>query len=185
MTNGPMHETEAPLYGLMAEFDNPTDAVAATHRAYAEGYRRMDAYSPYPIEELSDAVGFHKTRVPLVVLCGAILGGLSGYMLQYWISVISYPLNVGGRPMHSWPAFIIVTFEMTILFGGISAVVGMLALNGLPMPYHPVFNNPRFTSASRDKFFLCIEAADPKFDRISTGSFLMGLNAVDVTEVTH
>jgi hypothetical protein len=185
MTNFGIHETEAPLYGLMAEFDNPTDAVAATHRAYAEGYRRMDAYSPYPIEELSDAVGFHKTRVPLVVLCGAILGGLSGYMLQYWISVISYPLNVGGRPLHSWPAFIIVTFEMTILFGGISAVVGMLALNGLPMPYHPVFNNPRFTSASRDRFFLCIEAADPQFDREHTGSFMATLNAVDVAEVVH
>jgi hypothetical protein len=110
---------------------------------------------------------------------------LSGYLLQYWVSAVSYPINVGGRPFNSWPAFIIVTFEMTILFGGISAVVGMLALNGLPMPYHPVFNNPRFALASRDRFFLCIEAADPKFDRISTGTFLMGTQAVDVTEVTH
>lgn len=183
MTNHAM--IEPPIYGLMAEFDNPTDVIVAAKRAYAAGYRRMDAYSPYPMEELSDAIGFHKTRVPLVVLVGAILGGLSGYLLQYWISVISYPLNIGGRPYHSWPAFIIVTFEMTILFGGISAVVGMLALNGLPMPYHPVFNNPRFSAASRDRFFLCIEAADPQFDVVSTGTFLQGLNARDVAEVVH
>lgn len=174
-----------PIYGVMAEFDNPTDLLKATEEAYSAGYRKMDAYTPYPIEEISDALGFHKTRVPLIVLIGAILGGMSGYLLQYWISAISYPINVGGRPFQSWPAFIIVTFEMTILFGGISAVVGMLALNGLPMPYHPVFNNPRFTAASRDRFFLCIEAADPKFDREGTLKFLNGLQAVDVAEVTH
>jgi hypothetical protein len=174
-----------PIYGLMAEFDNPTDLLKATEEAYRAGYRKMDAYSPYPIEEISDALGFHKTRVPLIVLIGGILGGLSGYLLQYWISAISYPVNIGGRPFQSWPAFIIVTFEMTILFGGISAVVGMLALNGLPMPYHPVFNNPRFSAASRDRFFLCIEAADPKFDREETVKFLNGLQAVDVAEVTH
>ncbi len=181
MTEVPMD----PVYGIMAEFDNPTDLLAATERAYRAGYRKMDAYSPYPIEELSDALGFHKTRVPMIVLVGAILGGLSGYLLQYWVSAVSYPINVGGRPFHSWPAFIIVTFEMTILFGGISAVVGMLALNGLPSPYHPVFNNPRFTTVTRDRFFLCIEAADPKFDRVGTGTFLSGLKALDVTEVTH
>lgn len=174
-----------PVYGLMAEFDNPTDLLKATEKAYSAGYRKMDAYSPYPIEEVADALGFHKTRVPLIVLVGGILGGLSGYLLQYWISAISYPENIGGRPFQSWPAFIIVTFEMTILFGGISAVVGMLALNGLPMPYHPVFNNPRFSAASRDRFFLCIEAADPKFDREDTLRFMSGLPAVDVAEVTH
>ncbi len=174
-----------PIYGLMAEFDNPTDLLKATEEAYRAGYRKMDAYSPYPIEEISEALGFHKTRVPLIVLIGGILGGLSGYVLQYWISAISYPENIGGRPFQSWPAFIIVTFEMTILFGGISAVVGMLALNGLPMPYHPVFNNPRFSAASRDRFFLCIEAADPKFDREETVKFLNGMQAVDVAEVTH
>ncbi len=174
-----------PIYGVMAEFDNPTDLLKATEEAYSAGYRKMDAYSPYPIEEISDALGFHTTRVPLVVLVGGILGGLSGYLLQYWISAISYPINVGGRPFQSWPAFIIVTFEMTILFGGISAVVGMLALNGLPMPYHPVFNNPRFSAATRDRFFLCIEAADPNFDREGTVKFLSDLQPVDVAEVTH
>ena len=174
-----------PVYGLMAEFDNPTDLLKATKDARSAGYRKMDAYTPYPIEDIAEALGFEKTRIPLIVLIGAILGGLSGYLLQYWISAISYPENIGGRPFQSWPAFIIVTFEMTILFGGISAVVGMLALNGLPMPYHPVFNNPRFTAATRDRFFLCIEAADPKFDREGTLKFLNGLQAVDVAEVTH
>lgn len=176
---------EAPLYGLLAEFDNPTDIVQAAEAAHAAGYRRLDAYSPFPIEELSDAIGFHKTRVPLIVLVGAILGGLSGYLLQYWISAISYPINVGGRPYQSWPAFIIVTFEMTILFGGIAAVVGMLGLNGLPMPYHPIFNNPRFSTATRDRFFLCIEAADPLFNRVDTEAFMQSLNPRDVSEVLH
>lgn len=181
MTEAPMN----PVYGLMAEFDNPTALLVAADAAYKAGYRHLDAYTPYPIEELSDVIGFRKTRVPLVVLVGAILGGLTGYLMQYWISAVSYPENIGGRPYHSWPAFIIVTFEMTILFGGISAVVGMLALNGLPMPYHPVFNNPRFTSASRDRFFLCIEAADPQFQRESVEEFLASFHPVDVSEVTH
>ena len=177
--------TEAPVYGVMAEFDNPTDLVIATEAAYAEGYRKMDAYSPFPIEELADAVGFHKTRVPLIVLCGGILGGLSGFFLQYWISANSYPLNIGGRPYNSWPAFIIVTFEMTILFGGISAVIGMLGLNGLPQPYHPVFNNPRFNSATRDRFFLCIEAADPQFESERVQKLMESFDPLEITEVLH
>jgi hypothetical protein len=174
-----------PLYGLMAEFDTPDELVLAAKRSYAEGYRKMDTYSPFPIEEASEAIGFHKDRVATIVLIGGILGGLSGYLLQYWINVINYPLNIGGRPYHSWPSFIIVTFEMTILFAGISGVVGMLALNGLPMPYHPVFNVPRFKEATKDKFFLCIEAADPKFDRADTERFLASLNARNVSEVPH
>jgi hypothetical protein len=174
---------ETPLYGLMAEFDNPTDLMKAARATYAAGYRNIDAYTPYPIEELADVIGFEKTRVPLVCLIGGVLGGLSGYLLQYWINNISYPLNIGGRPFHSWPAFIIVTFEMTILFGGLSAVIGMLGLNGLPAPYHPVFNNPRFSAASRDRFFLCIEAADPQFDPESARQFLSAFNTVDIAEV--
>lgn len=174
-----------PIYGLVAEFDTPTEIVAAARRAHEEGYRKMDAYSPFPVEGLSEAIGFHKDSVALICLVGGVLGLATAYALQYWVHVISYPINVGGRPFQSWPAFIIVTFEMTILFGGISAVVGMLALNGLPMPYHPVFNNPRFTAASRDRFFLCIEAADPKFDREGTVKFLSDFRPVDVAEVTH
>ena len=173
------------IHGLMAEFDNPTDLVKAAHRAHEAGYRRMDAYSPFPIEELGDAIGFHHTHVPLVVLIGGVLGGLTGFLMQYWISALNYPLNIGGRPLNSWPSFIVVTFEMTILGAAGFAVLGMLALNGLPMPYHPVFNVERFAFASKDRFFLCIEARDVKFDRKGTEDFLRSLNPRDVTEVPH
>ncbi len=174
-----------PLYGLLAEFDTPTELVHATRQAHEAGFRKMDAYSPFAIEELSEALGFHKDAVSIVVLVGGMLGGLSGYMLQYWINTISYPLNIGGRPYHSWPAFIVVTFEMTILFAGLAAVFGMLGLNGLPMPYHPLFNSPRFAFATRDRFFLCIEATDPRFDLEQTRRFLEGLHARDVSEVPN
>ena len=167
----------------MAEFDEPSLLVAATHRAYQEGYRRMDAYSPFPIEELHEALGIHSTRLPLIVLIGGLCGCLGGYLLQYWVSAVAYPINVGGRPFHSWPAFIPVTFECTILVASLSAVLGMLALNGLPMPYHPVFNLPRFALASRNRFFLCIEAQDPRFDLDRTRRFLETLGAQEVSSV--
>ena len=171
------------LHGVVAEFTTPDGLVIACRKAHAAGYRRMDAYTPYPMEEAADAIGFEKTQVPLVTLMGGILGGLSGFLMQYWIHVYAFPLNIGGRPLNSWPSFIIITFEMTILFAGISAVVGMLTLNGLPQPYHPIFNHPRFCAASRDRFFLCIEAADPKFDLVQTTMFLQATDAVDVAEV--
>ena len=174
-----------PIYGLLAEFDTPTELVVAARKAYEQGYRRMDAYSPFPIEELAEAIGMHSDRVPLVVLVGGLLGGLGGYFMQYWIHVISYPVNVGGRPFHSWPAFIPVTFEMTILFAGLAGAFGMLALNGLPMPFHPLFNSSRFAFATRDRFFLCIEAADPKFDLLGVRTFLESLNPRSVSEVPH
>src|SRR5262245_7530920 len=170
-------------HGLIAEFDDPTSLVAATSSARAAGYRRMDAYSPFPIEELHDALGAGHTRLPLIVLIGGLVGCIGGYGLQYWASAIAYPLNVAGKPLHSWPAFIPVTFECTILGAALSAVLGMLALNGLPMPYHPVFNVPRFALASRNRFFLCIEARDPKFDIEETRRFLETLNPRDVTTV--
>jgi hypothetical protein len=176
-------EPRPTFYGLMAEFENPTELVAAANAARLEGYRRMDAYSPIPIEELHEALGFHHTKLPLLVLIGGILGGLAGYGLQYWSSALEYPMNVGGRPFHSWPQFIPVTFEMTILGAALTAVFGMIVLNGLPMPYHPVFNAPRFALASRNRFFLCIEARDPKFDREGTLQFLDGLNPRGVSEV--
>jgi len=171
------------LYGLMAEFEDPTDVVTAARRTYEEGYRRINAYSPYPIEELSEAIGFHKTILPVIVLIGGILGGLAGYLLQYYVHVIDYPLVIGGKPLHSWPAFIPITFECTILAAAFSAVFGMLALNKLPMPYHPVFNNPRFALATRDRFFLVIEARDPKFNHEETTRFLQSLNPYEVTDV--
>jgi len=173
------------IYGLMAEFDDPNALVAATHHAYREGYRRMDAYSPFPIEELHEALGGTHTRLPLVVLLGGLFGCVGGYLLQYWVSAIAYPINVGGRPYHSWPAFIPVTFECTILVAALSAVLGMLALNRLPMPYHPVFNVARFALASRNRFFLCVESKDPKFDLERTRRFLNTLNPREVTTVAE
>jgi ActD protein len=171
------------LYGIMAEFDDATALVAAAQRAHQEGYRTMDAYSPFPIEELHEALGSHHTRLPLIVLIGGLVGCIGGYLLQYWSSAIAYPLNVGGKPFHSWPAFVPVTFECTILAAALSAVLGMLALNGLPQPYHPVFNVPRFALASRNRFFLCIEAKDPKFDLEGTRRFLETLGPREVTTV--
>lgn len=175
--------SKSSLYGLMAEFDNPQALLAAARRAYAEGYRRMDAYTPFPVEGLAEAIGFSHTRLPLIVLIGGIIGCLGGFLLQYYISVIAYPLNVGGRPLNSWPAFIPVTFEVTILVAALAAVVGMLALNGLPMPYHPVFNVSRFRLATRNEFFLGIEATDPKFDREETRQFLESLQPREVYDV--
>ena len=172
-----------PIYGLMAEFDSPTALVEAAQQTSNAGYKKIDAYSPFPIEELSEAIGFHKNGVPLVVLVGGILGGLTGYLMQYWISAIAYPVNVGGRPLNSWPAFIVVTFEMTILFAGVAAVFGMLALNGLPMPYHPVFNVPRFAFASKDRFFLIIFSSDAKYELTATRRFLESLHPRSLSEV--
>jgi hypothetical protein len=173
------------IWGLMAEFDTPSELLQATRRAYTEGYRRMDAYSPFPVHGLDKALGLPKDRVALVCLIGGILGGGGAYLLQWWINTIAYPLNIGSRPLHSWPAFLIVTFEMTVLFAGIAAFAGMLAMNGLPRPHHPVFNVDRFTAASRDRFFLCIEAADPRFELATTRVFLEGLNARAVVEVPN
>lgn len=172
-------------YGLMAEFDNPSDAVAAAKRVHEEGYTRIDAFSPYPVEELSEAIGVHKTYMSHIVLAGGILGGLTGYLLQFYIATLYYPINVGGKPLHSWPAFIPVTFECTVLGAGLFAVFGMLAMNGLPEPYHPVFNAPNFALASRDRFFVLVESADPKFDRERTAEFLRTLGPREVTDVEH
>ena len=167
----------------MAEFDDPNALVSAAQRARREGYRCMDAYSPFPIEELHEALELPHTRLPLIVLIGGLVGCLGGFALQYWVSAIENPWNVGGRPLFSWPAFIPITFECTILAAALSAVLGMLALNGLPMPYHPVFNVPRFALASRNRFFLCIEARDPRFDIDATRRFLETLNPREVTAV--
>jgi hypothetical protein len=167
----------------MAEFDSAQELVAAAHKVHAEGYKKIDAFSPFPIEGLAEAIGFYKNRVSLVVLIGGLIGMISAYSLQYWVAVITYPTNIGGRPLHSWPSFIIVTFELTILFGGLSAVIGMIALNGLPLPYHPVFNVPEFAKASDNKFFLVVESTDPNYDAARTRSFLSGLGPRMISEV--
>jgi hypothetical protein len=174
---------KSSIYGLIAEFDSPDALVAAARSAFAAGFRKMDGYSPFPVDGLSEALGFHRTRVPLIVLIGGIIGCLGGFFLQYWVSVIDYPINVGGRPLNSWPSFIPVTFELTILIAALSAFLGVLALNGLPMPYHPVFNVDRFELASRNRFFLCIESVDPKFDPDTTRKFLESVGPQGVYEV--
>jgi hypothetical protein len=172
-----------PVYGVVGEFDSPAALVAAARRTREAGYRRFEAYAPFPFEELVDAVGHPHTRLPLAVFIGGLIGGLSGYLLQYFTAVVTYPLNIGGRPFHSWPAFIPVTFECTILGAALTAVLGMLARNGLPMPYHPLFHVPRFARASRDLFFLSIQARDPMFDSAAVAQFLGSLGATNVQEV--
>jgi hypothetical protein len=172
-----------PPYGLVAEFDSPRALVGAAEKARDAGYKRMDAYTPFPVEELTEALGQRPTMLPFVVLLGGVIGGVGGYLLQYLTMAYTYPLNVGGRPLHSWPAFIPVTFECTVLGAALAAVLGMLAMNGLPMPYHPLFHVERFARASRDRFFLCIRAADPQFDLARTRQFLEGLGPREVTEV--
>jgi hypothetical protein len=176
---------EPRLYGLMAEFDDPDDLLAATRRAREAGYRRMDAYSPFPVEGLAEALDFRDTRVPEVVLVGGIVGGVGGFFMQWFATRVFYPINVGGRPLNSWPAYIPITFELTVLLAAFAALFGLLILNRLPQPYHPVFNAPGFQLASRDRFFLCIEAADPRFDRAATARFLLDLRPLQVAEVAQ
>ena len=172
-----------PIYGLMAEFDSPETLLTAARRAFTAGFRRMDAYSPFPVDGLAEAIGFPHTRVPLIVLIGGLIGCLGGFYLQYWVAVIDYPINIGGRPFNSWPSFVPVTFELTILIAALSAFFGVLALNRLPMPYHPVFNVERFELASRNRFFLCIEASDSKFDLDHTRRFLDEIGSLGTYEV--
>lgn len=178
-----MTEHRDPLHGIMGEFETPDQLLAAAKKARAAGYKHIDAFTPIPIEGLAQAIGFRWTAVPLITLIGGVGGGLTGFGLQYWCSAISYPINVAGRPLNSWPAFIPVTFELTVLGASIFAVVGMLALNKLPQPYHPVFNIERFAGASTDRFFLLIEARDPQFDPAGIARFLQDLSARHVSEV--
>ncbi len=173
------------VWGLLAEFETSGTLLEAAKQTRAQGYRKVDAYSPFPVPGLAHALGMRWTLVPFMCLMGGIMGGLGIYMLQYWINVMSYPLNVGGRPLHAWPSFIPPTFEMTVLFGGFGAFFGMWALNGLPMLYHPLFNVERFKAATRDGFFLSVEASDPQFELHDTRAFLLGLNATSVEEVPY
>jgi hypothetical protein len=175
--------SRAGRWGLLAEFETAQGIVRAAREVRAQGYRKLDAYTPYPIEELTDALHLHRTRVPLVVLCGGICGLLFGWGLQYYTAVVDYPINIGGRPIYAWPAFVVPTFETTVLFSAFAAVFGMLALNGLPRPYHPAFNVPAFVRASRDRFFLGVEADDPLFELERTRELLRVLGAAAVSEV--
>ena len=173
-------------YGLLAEFDTPSDLVRAAQQARHDGWRRMDCYTPYPVEEAAEAIGFHRNKVPLVTLVGGLMGLAAMFLLETWISVLAYPLNIAGRPTYSWPAFIVPAYEWTILFAGLSAAFGMLALNGLPALYHPLFNAPNFRDgATTDKFFLCLEALDPKFNLVEARAYLESFSPVSVVEVDY
>jgi hypothetical protein len=178
-----MMQHRSHLYGVMGEFATPEELIHAVEKVREAGYRRLDAYAPFPVEGLSEALGLKRNLVPAITLLGGLAGGLGGFCFQYWVAAITYPMNIGGRPLNSWPAFIPVTFELTVLGAALSAVFGMLALNGLPQPHHPVFNVPRFTHASTDRFFLCIEAHDPKFHLAETARLLQSLHAHHVSEV--
>lgn len=173
----------AQSYGVLAEFDGPNQLLEAAGRIRAEGYRRMDAFTPYPVEGLAEALGFRGAIVPALTLAGGVAGCLGGFFLQYYIAVHNYPINVGGRPLNSWPYFIPIAFELTVLLAAICTVAGMLALNRLPMPHHPLFNDERFSLASSTGFFLAIESADPRFDRNQTVRLLEESGARQVTEV--
>jgi hypothetical protein len=181
----PLHHRRRtpPLYGVIGEFESPNDLVHAARKVYEAGYRRINGYSPFPIEELSEAIGFTHTSLPLIVFIGGIVGMFGGFFLQYWIEVIDYPINVGGKPYNSWPAFIPITFEMTVLCAAFAAVLGMLILNKLPQPYHPVFNVPNFALATRDRFFLAVEANDATFEHGTVTDLLKSLGALEVSDV--
>jgi len=178
-----VEEERGRTWGLLAEFETPDELVAAAERAREAGYRRMDAYTPFPIHGLSDAMAFRPTKLPLVVLAGGLVGCATALLMMWFSATIHYPINVAGKPLASWPMFVPITFELTVLFAAFSAVFGMLGMNGLPMPYHPIFNAPRFAFASRDRFFLCIESRDPKFREDEVKAFLAGLGAHDVEAV--
>ena len=179
------HPSEPTTYGLMAEFETPEDLLSAARKTHSAGFRRIDAFSPVPIHGLAAAIGFHQTNLPVLTFVCGLIGAISGYGLQYWVHAIDYPINIGGRPLHSGLSFIPVTFELTSLFAGISAFLGMLIANGLPMPYHPTFNVANFARASQDRFFLCIEAEDDQFDAEGTRRFLESLNPREVSQVEH
>lgn len=171
------------IYGLLAEFDSPEAILEAARQTYASGYRAVDAFTPMPVDGLAEAVGFSSTQLPLVVLIGGVCGMFFGFFLQFYANVVSFPLNIDGKPHNSWPSFIPITFELTILFAAIAATFGMLVMNGLPTPYHPLFNVPRFALVTRGRFFLCIKARDKRFDLAGTKQFLEGLKPYAVYDV--
>jgi len=174
---------DADTYGIMAEFASPQALLTAVARCREARYRDIEAYTPFPVEGLAEALGFARNRVPLLTLIGGILGGAGAYFMQWYSAVIDYPINAGGRGLHSWPAFIVPTFELAILGAALAAFFGFILLNGLPRLHHPVFNAPDFDLASKSRFFLCIRSSDPRFDAAATERLLRELQPVRVMRV--
>ncbi len=172
------------IYGVLAEFDDPGIFVQAAREVREKGYKRFEAYTPYPVKALDEIVP-GGDPVPAMVFGGGVVGAGSAWLLQYYIAAIDYPINVGGRPLYSWPSFIPITFELTVLFASLAAFFGTLWLCGLPLLHHPVFNWRKFAEASRDRFFLCIEARDPRFGYHTTADFLLELGALEVREIEN
>jgi hypothetical protein len=173
------------IYGVIAEYDTPEQVLSAAKAAHRAGYQKMDAYTPHPVEGLDDALGMQPTRLGFVVLAMGLVGMVTGYFMQWYSMNIFYPLNIGGRPLHDWPTYVVITFELTVLLSAFTAGLFMLARNGLPRPYHPVFNTPGFERATRDGYYLCIESEDPTFDLKRVQSFFQGTTPVSVHEVAR
>ena len=170
-------------FGVVGEFDSPDKLLAAANKALDGGYSSMDAFSPFPIHGLADAIGFQEGRVRWIIFVAGAAGAIGGMGLQWWVATQAYPLNVGGRPLFSWPSFIPPAFETTILFAAFGAVLGMIGLNRLPQPHHPVFDAPNFERASQDRFFLLVEAKDPMYDASAIKKLMEGADALQVTEI--
>ena len=183
LTGKHMQATKPGLYGIVAEFEYPDDLLSASNKAREAGYKQMEAYTPFPVHGLTEALGKQHTKLQWIVLCAAFIGGCGGYFMEYWVAVIDYAINIGGKPLHSWPMFLPVTFELTVLFSALTAAGSMLVLNGLPEPYHPLFQVEGFFRSTSDRFFLCIESEDGKFDPAATRAFLESLEPISVNEV--
>jgi hypothetical protein len=175
--------TKSLLYGFLAEFESPEALKEGVRAARQQGFRKLDAYTPFPVEGLAEEIGVGRSPVPAITLAGGVIGLLTGVVMQYYSSVYDYPLNIGGRPLDSWPSFVMVSFELTVLFAGLSAALSMLVINGLPKPHHPLFNVTRFERVTQDGFFFCIEATDPLFHAERTWQFLEGLKPEGVYAV--
>jgi hypothetical protein len=180
----PVDQGSRELYGLLAKFNTQEDLIIASDRTYSEGYRKFDSYSPYPVPELARAMHLKSSPLPFVILAGGILGGVGGFLMMTYATVWDYPLNIGGRPLFSWPTYIPITFELTVLLGALCGILGLFFFTRFPQPYHPVFNSEDFIEhGSQDAFYLSIEASDPKFDLDRTRRFLENLGSALVSEI--
>ena len=179
-----MNRADPNLYGLLAKFDSPEELIHASNRTVEAGYKKFDTYTPYPIEGLAQAMRLRPSPLPFLILAGGVIGAFAGFLMQTFATVIDNPYNIGGRPLFSWPAYIPITFEVTILSAALFGFFGLFIINRFPQPYHPVFNSEDFSQhAAQDGFYMDIEASDPKFDIDITRKFLEDLGSIQVSEI--